>query len=142
MNVDTNHTAVLYRACWMTLMGLSEDEIVEDIRRDPPTDPRREMNEIEAYFHVQKITPPSAVLSRVATQVYANVGTSAVRDNQHYREDLHNKPCCLDCNYVMRSRVFDEGSYWCPMCHTPATSDTPRYNQLTSEQRAKMVELT
>lgn len=59
-------------------------------------------------------------------------------------EVLHNKPCCLDCNYVMRSPLFTEldGAYCCPRCKKWSNADTPRYNQLTSEQRSKMLELT
>lgn len=58
---------------------------------------------------------------------------------------LHNKPCCLDCNYVMRAWPLKDTvieNYLCPKCRKKATIDTPRYNQLTSEQRSKMLELT
>ena len=56
------------RIAWMRRMRLSEEEIEESLRDEPPISVQEEMKQIKALDHLDEITPPGEVLDQYAMQ--------------------------------------------------------------------------
>ena len=60
--------ALRLRQEWMRRMKLSEEEIEESCRHDPPVDFGEEVRQLEALLRAQEKTPPRSELARRATK--------------------------------------------------------------------------
>ena len=58
----------MIRKLWMRLMGLSNDEIAESLRDDPPKSMAAERRQLAAIRKLDRITPPGVELKKFAVR--------------------------------------------------------------------------